>query len=88
MQWYKFCRGRDRMVVGFTATFAISIDHLWSCEFESHSGEVYLIQHYLIKFVSDVLQVDGFLRVPTSKTDFHDITEKLLKLALNIINLT
>ena len=55
---------------------------------ESRSGEVYSIQHYLIKFVSDVLQVDGFLRVPTSKTDFHDITEKLLKLALNIINLT
>jgi len=29
------------------------------CEFESSSGEVYSIQHYVIKFVSD----GGFLRV-------------------------
>jgi hypothetical protein len=26
-------------------------------------GEVYLIQHYVIKFVSDLRQVVGFLRV-------------------------
>ena len=26
-------------------------------------GEVYSIQHYVIKFVSDLLQVGGFLRV-------------------------
>jgi hypothetical protein len=26
-------------------------------------GEVYLMQHYVIKFVSDLRQVDGFLRV-------------------------
>jgi len=26
-------------------------------------GEVYLMQHYVIKFVSDLLQVSGFLRV-------------------------
>jgi hypothetical protein len=26
-------------------------------------GEVYLIQHYVIKFVSDLRQVDGFFRV-------------------------
>jgi len=26
-------------------------------------GEVYLIQHYVIKFVSDLRQVGGFLRV-------------------------
>jgi hypothetical protein len=25
-------------------------------------GEVYSIQHYMIKFVSDLLQVSGFLR--------------------------
>ena len=30
-------RGRDRMVVGFTTTFAISAYHHW-CEFESRSG--------------------------------------------------
>jgi len=26
-------------------------------------GEVYSIQHYVIKFVSDLRQVDGFLQV-------------------------
>ena len=31
------CRGRDRMPVGFTTTCAISANHHWSCEFESHS---------------------------------------------------
>ena len=37
-------------------------------------GEVYSIQHYLIKFVSDLRQVGGFLRVlrfSTNKTDRH-----------------
>ena len=33
------------------------------CEFESYSGEVYSIQHYVIKFVSDLRQVRGFLWV-------------------------
>jgi hypothetical protein len=60
-----FCwcrRGRDRMVVGFKTTYAISAYHHWSCEFESHSREVYLIQHYVIKFDSDLRQAGGFLR--------------------------
>ena len=51
------------MVVGFKTTYAISAYHHWSCEFESHSGEVYLIQHYVIKFDSDLRQVGGFLWV-------------------------
>jgi hypothetical protein len=29
----------------------------------SYLGEVYSIQHYVIKFVSNLRQVDGFLRV-------------------------
>jgi hypothetical protein len=33
------------------------------CEFESHSGKVYSIQNYVIKFVSDLQQNDGFLLV-------------------------
>jgi len=53
-------RGRDRIV-----------HYLWNqcssphirCEFKSNSGEVYSIQHYVIKFVSDLRQVSGFLRV-------------------------
>jgi hypothetical protein len=42
----------------------------------------------VIKFVSDLQQVGGFLSPgppvsSTNKTDRHDITEKLLKVALN-----
>jgi hypothetical protein len=36
-------------------------------------------------FVSDLRQVGGFLQFPP-KTDCHDITEILLKVALNTIN--
>jgi len=36
--------------------------HFTRCEFESRSGEVYSIQHYMIKFISDLRQVSGFLR--------------------------
>ena len=32
-------------------------------EFELRSGEVYSVQHYVIKLVSDLRQVNGFLRV-------------------------
>jgi len=56
------CRGHDRMVVGFITAYAISAYHHLHCEFESRSGEVYWIQHYVIKFVSDLWQVGGFLR--------------------------
>jgi hypothetical protein len=45
-----------------------------------------LIQHYVIKFVSDLPQVSGFLRA-LNKTDGHDITEMLLNVALNTITL-
>ena len=82
------------MVVGFTATYAISVYHHICCEFASHSGEVYLIHHFVIKFVSDLLHVSGFLRVlwfppPIKLTaKIHFITEILLKMALNIITLT
>jgi len=56
-------RGRDRMVVVFTTTYAFNVYHHWSCEFEPRSDEVYSIQHYVIKFVSDLRQVGGFHRV-------------------------
>jgi hypothetical protein len=54
-------------------------------------GEVYSIQHYVIKFVSDLRQIGCFLRVfqfpPQIKlTATHDITEILLKVALNTTN--
>jgi hypothetical protein len=49
------------------------------------------LQHiYVIKFISDLRQVGGFsLDTPVSSinnTDRHDITEILLKVALNTIN--
>ena len=73
----------DRMVVRFTITLAISAYHHWSCEFKSNYGKVYLIQHYVIKFVSDLRQVGGFLRIlrfpPPIKLTPHNLTEKLLK---------
>ena len=64
-------RGLDRMVVGFTITYAIGANHHQRCEFESRSGDVYSIQHYVIKFVSGLRQVGGFLRVPR----FHSPVE-------------
>jgi hypothetical protein len=44
------CHVCDRMVLGFIPTYAINV-------------EVYSIQHYVIKFVSDLRQVGGFLRI-------------------------
>ena len=44
------------------STFAISAYHHWSCEFVYRSGEVYSIQHHVIKFVSDLRQFVVFLR--------------------------
>ena len=52
-------------------------------------GEVYSIHDYVIKFVSDLRWVGGFLRVlrfpPPIKLTPHDITEILLSVALNTI---
>ena len=50
--------------------------------------EVHSIQHYVIKFVSDLRQVwfsQGTPISPTNKTDSHDITKILLKVALSAI---
>jgi hypothetical protein len=47
-------------------------------------GEVYSIQHYVIKFVSDL----RFSPVSfTNKANHHDITEILIKVALNTITM-
>ena len=42
-------RGRNRMVVGFTTTCAISAYHHTSCSTNTAHGEVYSIQYYVIK---------------------------------------
>ena len=55
-------------------------------------GEVYSIQYYVVKCVSDLRQVGGFPQVllfpQPIKTDRHDITEILLKVELSTITLT
>jgi hypothetical protein len=51
-------RGRDRMVVGFTTARAITAKVVSS---NPTHGEMYSIQHYVIKFVSYLWQVSDFL---------------------------
>ena len=51
-------RGRDRMVVGFTTAPAITAKVVSS---NPTHGEMYSIQHYVIKFASYFWQVSDFL---------------------------
>ena len=52
--------GHARMVVGSTATYAISAYRHRCCEFESRSGRG--VQHYVKTFVSDLRQVGVYSR--------------------------
>ena len=77
-------RGRDRMVVGFTTTYMQSVP--FTSKVVSSNpvhGEEYSIQHYGIKFVSDLRQVGGFSPgtpvSSTNKTKLHDVIEICLK---------
>jgi hypothetical protein len=53
----------DRMVVGFTTICAISAYPTNVVNLNPENGEVYMywIQHYVIKFVSDLRRVCDFL---------------------------
>ena len=93
-----WCKYKYQMTMTTTAPFTlgksavifnnvlieIEYDNLYSVH-----GEVYSIQHYLIKFVSNL--ATGWWFSPgtpissTNKTDRHNITEILLKVALNTI---
>ena len=53
---YVGCRGCDCMLVGCTTTYAIGAFHHWCCAGRG-------VQHYVIKFVSDLQQFGGFLWV-------------------------
>ena len=53
-------RGRDKMVVELTTTYALSAYQL--VRIHSHD-EVYSTQHYVIMFVGHLQQVGGFLRM-------------------------
>jgi hypothetical protein len=55
---WRGCRGHGRMVVGFTTTYAISAYHHWCRGFDSRTRRD--VQHYVIKFVSDLPQICGF----------------------------
>ena len=54
--------------------------------------EVYSIHHYVLKFFSDLGQVDGFHRVPRwrppNKAGHHEIANTLLQVELNKITLS
>jgi hypothetical protein len=56
-------RGRDRMVVGNTTTYAIVPITTEVVISNLDQGDVYSIQHYVINFVSDLWQIGDFLRV-------------------------
>jgi hypothetical protein len=70
------------MVVEFTTTYAISTYHHKSCEFEPRSWRGVLDTTFCDNVCLWVLRFP-----PPKKTDRHDITEILLKVALNTINI-
>jgi DNA-dependent RNA polymerase auxiliary subunit epsilon len=77
-------------IILFLFNSAVILDFFGYAPFVSSNllhCEVYLTQRYVIKFVSYLRQVGGFLS-STNKTDLHDIAELLLKVARNIINQT
>ena len=85
--WGSRC-GRNRMVVGFTTTYAISTYHHKCCEFESHSGDTTLCDKVCQWLATGQWFSPGTPISSTNKTDPNDITEILLKVALNAINQT
>jgi hypothetical protein len=50
------------LLVGFITTYVISAYQHGRCEFQSFSGKVYSIQHYVIKFVCDLRQSPSWVR--------------------------
>ena len=78
--------GRDRMVVGFTTTCAISAYPHQSCEVEPRSWQGVLDTTLCDKvcqwFAAGQWFSPGNQVFPTNKTDRHNITEILLKVAL------
>jgi hypothetical protein len=78
------------MVVGFTTTCAINAYHHWSCEFEPRSWwgvlDTTLFDKVCQWFATGRLFSLG--TSSTNKNDHHNISEILLKVALNTINQT
>ena len=83
---------QDHIVVGFTTTCAISAYHHKSCEFESCSWwgvlDTTLCDKVCYWLAAGWWFSPGTLGSFTNKKDCPDITEILLKVALNTITLT
>ena len=63
--WYisrEYRRGRDRMIVGYTTTYAISVYHHKRCEFESRLWRDVLDTTLCDKVCQWLATVGGFLR--------------------------
>ena len=84
--------GRNRMVVGFTTTYAISAYYQWCCEFEVRSGRGVLDTTLCDKVCQWLATGRWFSPGPTlsstNKSDRHDIAEILLKVSLNTLKQT
>ena len=84
--------GRDRMVVGFRTTCAISAYHHQSWEFKPCSWRDVLDTTLCDKFyqwlTTGLWFYSGTLVSFTNKTDRHNIADLLLKVALNTLTLT
>ena len=85
-----YIRG-DRMVVGFTTTCPIGASHHLNCEIESHWWQD-VVDTTLCDIVCQWLATGrrfspGTPVYSTNKANRHDITEILLKVALNTITL-
>ena len=80
--------GHERVIVGFTTTYVISAYKHWCYEFEFHSGRS--VHHYVIvcQWLAAGQWFSPGTPVPsTNKTNHNNITEILLKVALNTINI-
>ena len=71
------------MVAGFTTTYAISAYHHWCCEFDTTSCDKVCQWLATGQWFSPGPPISS-----TNKTDCHDITEILSKVALNTIKQT
>ena len=78
-------RGRDRMVVGFTTTYAISAYHHW-IRISIRARCTSLCDKVCQWLATSRWFSPGTPVSSTNNTDRHDITEILLKVALNTIN--
>ena len=82
------CLGYDHMVVGFRITYLyMQSVHITSNLVSSNPshGEVDTMQQYLIKFVSDLQLVSGFLLVLLLKVVLNTILNWIVYLGNNIV---